>query len=331
MATYIYKRTSVGTTRTTYRWDSASNVATVEVTLGVVSTPVSYPNNTIVDVYQSGANVKIVTFNSSNYGGATVDGSYPRLFLNSINVVGNTGDIQNTLLYKRCNTEASPPTFEFAVYSNITKDVSVFFYPLALAPFCSAYSVSEDTVIQQTCVVTTLRRTYYDGESGVTVEDTLNSVTCGYVAPVPDVVISEVKRIKIDHNCYNNPVFLVWKNTLGGWDHWLFYNAQTESLKTESIGEFTQPAYFIEQSEGLSKSLGVNANNTMILGANRLNDNQYLAIKDLITSPKIYKVETDGAKQIVLMKAGTFSKDTKDRLHSIEFEITLPDTFTVRS
>jgi hypothetical protein len=330
MAIYTYKRHWNGSTTTTYFWNTDTHIASTNGTFSHLS-ELLYPDNTIVDVYQSGTQVKVIAFNSTVNGSSVPSTSYPRLYLTETIVVGSTGDTQNTLLFKRCNSGDSPPTFEFGVYSHITKDVTIFSYPLSSAPFCSAYSISEDTIIQQSCIGTTLRRVYYDGEDGVTIDDTVNSEICGYVAPVPDVVVTEVKRVKIDHSCYNSPVFLRWKNTLGGWDHWLFFNTQTENLKTESIGDFVHPVSDIASAEGDKESLGYNAGNTMILGANGLSGNQYLAIRDLLYSPVIYKVETTGSKKTVRVKPGTFSSETKDRKHSIEFEIILPDTFTVRS
>jgi hypothetical protein len=330
MAVYTYKRHWNGSTTTIYYWNTDTHIASTNGSFSMFS-EILYPDNTIVDIYQSGSQVKLIAFNSTVNGSSTPATSYPRLYLTETIVVGTSGDNQNTLLFKRCNSGDSPPTFEFGIYSHTTKDVTVFTYPLSAAPFCSAYSISEDTIIQQSCIGTTLRRVYYDGEDGVTIEDTVNSTICGYTPPVPEVVVTEVKRIKVDHGCYNNPVFLRWRNTLGGWDHWLFHKTQTENIQTESVGEFTQPVYDLENSEGATKSLGFSAVESMILGADGLTANQYLAIKDLVKSPSIYKVETDGTKRIVRVKPGTFSSDTKDRKHSIEFEIILPDLFTVRS
>jgi hypothetical protein len=330
MAINIYRRYWQGAYTTTYSWNTETHLPSASSYLGLL-TEITYPNFSVVDVYQSGSNVLMAIFSVgyfSGQGSLTGDGSRN---LRTQILQGYTGDTQNTLLFKRCNMIASPPTFEFGLYSHTTKDVSVFSYPLSSAPFCSAYSISEDTIIQQSCVGTTLRRVYYDGESGVIIQDTPNSAVCGYVGPVIEVEVTEVKRIKIDHSCYNNPVYLVWKNTLGGWDQWLFSKTQTENLKTESIGEFIQPVYSLSTSDGSTKALGFNAGNTMILGANGLNDNQYLAIKELLYSPAIYKVETDGSQKIVRVKPGSFSNETKDSAHSIEFEILLSDTFTVRS
>jgi hypothetical protein len=291
-------------------------------------TTISYQDGTIVDVYQkSPGNVVMVVYNSSYNGLATPLTSYPRLFLFESLLYGSS---YNTLVYAKCKSLNSPPVFEICIYRHIINDYQVIQYPLSLAPFCEEYEVPQGTVINQTCVGTTFRQWIYDGDD-VVIEDTPNSEACGYVAPVPDVVVTETKRIKVDHNCYNNPVYLVWKNKLGGWDQWLFHTTQTETIKTEGLGKFSATIYDLENSESTSKSLGKQSEESLIVGASGLNRNQFTAIKDLLDSPVIYKVETDGSKQVYEIKPGSFVTETKNRANSIEFELILPEKFTVKS
>ena len=52
-------------------------------------------------------------------------------------------------------------------------------------------------------------------------------VATGYVESSEDVVeapvvITEKKIVEIDNLCRKNPVYLMWRNSLGGWDYWLF-------------------------------------------------------------------------------------------------------------
>lgn len=331
MAIFIYKRyeTSPGTWRQLH-WDTDTRTA-YETTISGSSTEVLYDDNIIVDLYQLDTNrVVLITYNSL-VNGLVTPSSYPRLFLSGTVVSGVSGDNRNTLLFKRCNTLDSPPTFEYGIFSRTVNDAIVVSYPLSQAPFCYAFAISEELIIKQYCVGTTLRRIYYDGEDDVTVVDAINSVICGYVAPIPEVVVTEVKRIKIDHACYDNPIYLVWRNTLGGWDHWLFSKTQTKGLITEDLGTFEQPEYDLATSEGSSDSLGSTAGDSLILGADNLTTNQYDAIRELLFSPKIYQVETDSTKKKVLVKPGSFTRETRNGFHSIEFEISLPDINTVKS
>ena len=306
-------------------WNDVTKAAYENTVISGGST-VIYPDNTIIDVYQKSNNeVAVIVYSSLFFQdvGLIDEGHYG---LKRTIIPGN-----NILLFKNCNTELSPPTFEYGVFNTSTKEVTIYVYPLSIFPFCSPFSISEDTILHQGCIGTTLRRYYYDGEDDVTIVEEINSATCGYVAPVPDVVVTEVKRIKIDHTCYKNPVYLVWKNSLMGWDHWLFYNTQTENLTSEDLGSFVQPIYDLESAEGTSNSLGKSAVNTMILGSNNLTPNQKDAIKDLLLSPQIYQVYTDGTKRVVKIKPGSLSCETRNDLHFIELEIELPETFTAKS
>jgi hypothetical protein len=330
MALFIYRHQPQIGLLNRFTWDTVSK--TSYVTVSAAGTDILYPDSTIVEVYQKSPGVVVMMVYSSAYtnaGNASLP--YPKFYLNEVAIVGAGGDTNNTLLYVRCNSGDSPPTYEFAVYSNTTKEVKTFIYPLAQAPFCSPYALNESVIIQQSCIGTTLRRIYYDGVDGITTEDTPNSVICGYVAPVPDVVVTEVKRIKVDHSCPDNPVFLRWKNTLGGWDQWLFKGNQTEGLSTADIGDFIQPVYSLATSEGSTKSLGKVAGERIILGAEGLTDNQKEALKDLLYSPMVYHVQTDGSQKIVKIKPGTFSFEKKNRRHSLEFELVPPEINTVRS
>jgi hypothetical protein len=46
--------------------------------------------------------------------------------------------------------------------------------------------------------------------------------------------ITEIKRVKINRDCRKNPIYLMWKNSLGGWDFWLFDNRSENVIKTKA-------------------------------------------------------------------------------------------------
>lgn len=299
----------------------------------------AYSDNTIVDVYQkTTTSVAVVTYSSLHTSGS------PSYYLNTTIITGAV------LLFAITNEDDSPVTLEFATYSRIQKQVTLYTYNVAAPPAAGVtingndgylvedWELLQTDLIHTYCTGFTLNQVYYDGHDDssppgniIRIEQTSNSGACGYVAPVPDVVITEVKRIKIDHACYDNPVYLVWRNTLGGWDQWLFQKTQTKNLITEGLGSFEEPEYVLETSEGSSNSLGLNAGESLILGANNLTTNQYNAIRELLFSPKIYQVETDSSRKKVEVRPGSFSRETKDGFHTIEFEISQPNINTVKS
>lgn len=333
MANLIYRRIQTGpTTWLQYHWNTDLKKPFVNTITGSFPPEyeISYPNNSIIAVYQlSPTRVCTVSYASTwnPYDGVY----YSKLYLMESVVIGSSGDQNNTLLYVKCNTLASPPTLEYAVFSQTTKEVTTFTYPLSLVPFCTPFAIGEDVVLSQSCLGTTLRRTYFDGIDDIEVVDTINSSICGYVAPAPDVIVTEVKRIKIDHSCYKNPVFLKWKISTGGWDQWLFHTTQTDNLITQDLGVHTKPVWDFTETNTGSKSLGKSAGNTLMLGADNLTNNQYDAIRHLMLSSQIYKIDTNGVVIAVNVKPGTFARETRNGLNSIEFEIILPELYTVKS
>jgi hypothetical protein len=50
--------------------------------------------------------------------------------------------------------------------------------------------------------------------------------------------ITEIKRVKINRDCRKNPIYLMWKNSLGGWDFWLFDNKSENVIKTKAGGTY---------------------------------------------------------------------------------------------
>lgn len=306
---------------------------------------ISYADNTIVDVYQlSGNRVAVITFSS------LYDSAAPTLYLNETIIT------DATLLYVVTRKSDSPVTIEFAIYSKTTKQVTLYSYNVVAPPATGVTAngndgyLVEDWELLQTdlihtyCSGYTLNQVYYDGNEDssppgdlIRIEQTANSGICGFVFDVSNVVFTEVKRVKIDHSCYSNPVYLKWKYTVGGWDQWLFQKTQTRTLTTIDLGDFQQPEYDLETSQGSNNSLGYEAGEPFILGANNLTTNQYNAIKELLYAPIVYWIQLDASKEIgytqtkVKVKPGTFSIETKDGFHSIEFELVPPDINTVKS
>lgn len=64
-------------------------------------------------------------------------------------------------------------------------------------------------------------------------------VAAGYVGgPAPAAaagsIITEWKRVNINRDCRRDPVYLMWRNNVGGWDYWLFDKlTETEIVTTQ--------------------------------------------------------------------------------------------------
>lgn len=70
-------------------------------------------------------------------------------------------------------------------------------------------------------------------------------VAAGYVGGPPpaalpsDTIISEWKRVNINRDCRKDPVYLMWRNSVGGWDYWLF-DKLTETEITTAQGSLIE-------------------------------------------------------------------------------------------
>lgn len=137
--------------------------------------------------------------------------------------------------------------------------------------------------------------------------------------------VTEKKRIKIDRNCKNNPVFVTWINTLSGRENWLFYKVQTEGLTTLKELTFEPSNTDIETSRGQIIDLSIFAQPQLVVYALVLNEDVdglntilYSPNVEVLTNPDTW--ETDGVKwQIYRPLAGSFKiRDTDETSSLIE-------------
>lgn len=155
------------------------------------------------------------------------------------------------------------------------------------------------------------------------------------------IVVTEVRTIKIDHECKDNPVYLAWLGTDGNWNYWLFHKVQTEALDTEVTGEFVPYISDLEDAIGNGEYMGKESTPQLIVGANvdeedigkGILPSQYnQGLKSLINSPYVQMLsnpdtwEADGVKWMrVKVVPGTFKIiDTNQSRATIELTLLLP-------
>lgn len=124
--------------------------------------------------------------------------------------------------------------------------------------------------------------------------------------------ITEIKRIKVDTECKDSPVCLVWLNTMGGFSTWVFEINNTKQVQTEAGGEFTKNIPDLATSVGNREFLTKVSQPAIIVGANVSRDDMD-GLTGLINSPKVqmlmnpYTWETEGVLwQRVQIKPGSF-------------------------
>lgn len=147
--------------------------------------------------------------------------------------------------------------------------------------------------------------------------------------------ISEIKTVDIERCIPNNPVYLRWLNTLGGWTSWLFGTRQIVTYDVEGKELFTKNIGELEKMDGLDEWVGKEAEKVLKLGYENLPTHKVELIKGLLYSPKVYQVTWDTSvnppiitRTVVRVKPGSFSIiDTGESRHDLEIQIIYPRLF----
>lgn len=143
--------------------------------------------------------------------------------------------------------------------------------------------------------------------------------------------VTEKKRIKIDHSCVAQPVYLNWLNLAGGRDYWLFKLRQAYNLTTELKGVFEPYTPDIENAQGTIFETGRNAKPRLVLGASSVLLEDVQGIEGLLYSPNVLMLmnpttwQVEGVRwQIVRPVPGSFNLYNTDAIRtSVELAIDL--------
>lgn len=248
-----------------------------------------------------------------------------------------SGSDQNKLVsailvgYTLTVTMFSPATQETTVLQFQMQQYTTTSPATLITPCFNNFSLPPDTILNSFCDGFTLNeyKTNEDGE--VELIQTFNSVTCGYSAPIPPFRISEELEIKYENRCFENPVYLVWKNKVGGWDYWLFEQRQISTITTESIGYFG--VYYDDISEITNDvtEIGTTTGKITTLFADMLDNYEKIGIESIVDSPKVYVLNQDGTinRAVSVAKGSFVSIDTNDKMHTISIDLIEPNINTL--
>lgn len=142
------------------------------------------------------------------------------------------------------------------------------------------------------------------------------------------MIVTEVKRVDYVACTPENPMQLVWINSLGGIDSWVFSKHQEHSLEVEDMDEFEPIINYLQMANSRQLVLGKEAYGVVKLGYEGLSRQQVIGIKELLISQHVKWV--DGASERgVAVKSGTFRiYDTGESKFKLEFDIVLPKFYT---
>lgn len=140
--------------------------------------------------------------------------------------------------------------------------------------------------------------------------------------------ISEIKKVRLNNECVDNPVFLSWFNRVAGIDYYLFGRTQGESLRISAGQIFERDITDIENADTIKDFLTKDAVLVSRLGAENIDENDIEGLKGLLTSPKVQLLVSQNPIkwQTVLVSPGTFkTKETRERRFRLELDIVHPE------
>jgi hypothetical protein len=319
-------------------WFAAWNKLTKKSSLSYIgSIPIGFYQlgaDWIIDVKESSGGVYLVVFDST--GNDT-----NKVKTRDILLTSTRGDINNKLLY----TKRTGSVLDIYMYALIAKEVTHITYyfnggiSVPPVPCFDDFSLDINDAVQQWCDGTTQITIKHNGTGDITTTYDLNSLSCGYIdqsgasPPLTDIKITETIGIDYYECNLRNPVFFVWKNTLGGWDSCLFDGTQTESIDTSSVGNFVKDYIRIGDTTNPETEIGKTARGRTVYSRDQLTKQQKIALTEIFYTNKIYIVNKGGSvnREIKILPGSFLIQETKEELHTISFEAQQPSINTIRN
>jgi hypothetical protein len=175
--------------------------------------------------------------------------------------------------------------------------------------------------------------------------DNVNRVQVGdYTEPTDTITaalyftasrVTEEKVITIDSECYEDPIYLCWLNSLGGYSYYLFHRYNEEKTKTTPLTGYERNIEDLETSIGNIDLIGKNTAPEIEFGAS-IHISEMDGIRGLFESPKVMWLKNnetwmaDNPKwQRVIIKTGTqLVYQTKKSYFEVAMSMRIPDRNT---
>ena len=150
------------------------------------------------------------------------------------------------------------------------------------------------------------------------------------------MIITEIKKIKVNRECVKNPIFVSWLNTYGGREHWLFSGVQTIGISTNENGEFEPFITDLFSSRGQIKTTQIGAVPQLIVNAyvsledvEGLKTILYSTCVEMLMNPEEWSSIVAPVWKVIRPKTGSFKLYNTNETHTtIEISFDLPYIFT---
>lgn len=148
-------------------------------------------------------------------------------------------------------------------------------------------------------------------------------------------VLTEIITVNVKEGCGDNPVYLCWLNTLGGFNYWLFNKFQEQNLKTSIENSFSSNVSELETALGIANITGKSSGETIEIGSSISIDDMD-GIKSLYESTSVFMLanpltwETDGVKwkRVIVQPGSLMIFKTNKSFYDIKLNLVLPERFT---
>lgn len=144
--------------------------------------------------------------------------------------------------------------------------------------------------------------------------------------------VTEKKRIKIDRECKENPVFISWVNTLGGREHWLFHKKQSKGFITQDGETYEVNQNDLENSRGQTYDFTKEGQDQMIVGTMAdIEDIEGIKTMlnsvnvEILTNPDTWTIEGPKWKNVRPVPGSFKLYDTDELRNELEITLRFPD------
>jgi uncharacterized surface protein with fasciclin (FAS1) repeats len=145
-------------------------------------------------------------------------------------------------------------------------------------------------------------------------------------------IVTEIKTIKVESGCKDNPVFVSWINTLGGREHWLFHRIQVKQIDTADSGVFVKTNTELETATGNVFDITAQANNILIVNAlvdiediEGIKTMLYSPCVEMLYNPETWQTETPKWLNVHVIKGSFKLYQTNQTKNVIEIQLQMPN------
>ena len=191
--------------------------------------------------------------------------------------------------------------------------------------------------------------TYYLSASGYSfigayLEIALDNSTAGFVDSWSVVVedqgdvYTDEKTLLINQDCYNEYIYLEWKNIRGGFDKWLFTGFKDHNVNIIQSQEKSKNIYvnwdesYNEFADSITQETSRTSRKEMVVRSQNMTEDQINYVSGIKTSSQVYQVTSKYDRRAVRVDKSAFTiKKDSDKTYSISFTIINTDEIPSQS